>query len=519
MATTKVSTKLLETVGVAEGGTGATSASAARTSLGLVIGTNVLAPNGSGSSLTGIATGATDAEAANIMLNTFRISVNGGLSVLNMVDGVADAFEDATGIDAGASTTEVRYSGNFYRGEPTGYGSDVVPVMSSNTAPSGVVSSDASSAVDAWKAFDGTTASFNTGENVFPFWMKYDFGSGNGKIIKRYTLTSGASEYNRTPGTFTFEGSNNDSSWTTLDTQTGITYSASQTRTFSFSNTTVYRYYKINVTGNEVTLWPVIPEMEMIEGAAPYTNMILVPNATTALAVPTDAFIVLWQEDVDSVTLNTDLKAYASRDGSTYTQMTLTKEATIAPVITTTSSAIGEFDGATADMTFSGDDIDPTAHPRAIKSNDTFTGDVEVSFTLDADTSSADAYVVGFYDITEDSTFSSTNASGGMNSMTNSWRVELRGNASAHSAYYYGSSDEGDLTNFVSSGEKVTIKRVGTTFTVLVDGALNRTFSDTGSQTLRLVIATGDSASDYINVSWTYPLPSTNILTGSVSIS
>jgi hypothetical protein len=41
MATTKVSTKLLETVGVAEGGTGATSTSAARTALGLVIGTNV----------------------------------------------------------------------------------------------------------------------------------------------------------------------------------------------------------------------------------------------------------------------------------------------------------------------------------------------------------------------------------------------------------------------------------------------------------------------------------------------
>jgi len=57
MATTKVSTKLLETVGVAEGGTGATSASAARTSLGLVIGTNVLAPGGDGSSLTGISSG------------------------------------------------------------------------------------------------------------------------------------------------------------------------------------------------------------------------------------------------------------------------------------------------------------------------------------------------------------------------------------------------------------------------------------------------------------------------------
>ena len=41
---------------VASGGTGATSASAARTSLGLVIGTDVLAPNGSAASLTSFPT-------------------------------------------------------------------------------------------------------------------------------------------------------------------------------------------------------------------------------------------------------------------------------------------------------------------------------------------------------------------------------------------------------------------------------------------------------------------------------
>jgi len=43
----------------------------------------------------------------------------------------------------------------------------------------------------------------------------------------------------------------------------------------------------------------------------------LVSNATTALATPTDAFIVLWQEDVDAITLNTDLTAEVSRDGGT----------------------------------------------------------------------------------------------------------------------------------------------------------------------------------------------------------
>ena len=52
--------------------------------------------------------------------------------------------------------------------------------------------------------------------------------------------------------------------------------------------------------------------------------MTLVSNAETAEAQPDDAHIILFEEDVDAVTLNTDLKAYASRDGgTTWTQATL----------------------------------------------------------------------------------------------------------------------------------------------------------------------------------------------------
>jgi len=59
--------------------------------------------------------------------------------------------------------------------------------------------------------------------------------------------------------------------------------------------------------------------------------MTLFSNATTALAAPDDANIVIWQEDGSSaITLNTDLKAYASRNGgTTYTQMTLSEVANL----------------------------------------------------------------------------------------------------------------------------------------------------------------------------------------------
>jgi hypothetical protein len=56
-------------------------------------------------------------------------------------------------------------------------------------------------------------------------------------------------------------------------------------------------------------------------------NMTLISVTTTAVATPTKSRIVLFEEDVDSITINTDLKAYMSRDGgTTYTQHTLVNE-------------------------------------------------------------------------------------------------------------------------------------------------------------------------------------------------
>ena len=56
-------------------------------------------------------------------------------------------------------------------------------------------------------------------------------------------------------------------------------------------------------------------------------NMILISVAITAIAQPTKCRIVLFEEDIDSIILNTDLKAYMSRDnGASWTQLTLINE-------------------------------------------------------------------------------------------------------------------------------------------------------------------------------------------------
>jgi hypothetical protein len=43
----------------------------------------------------------------NVILNAFRIAVQGSLSIFNMVDGFVDEYEDETGIDTAASSNEV----------------------------------------------------------------------------------------------------------------------------------------------------------------------------------------------------------------------------------------------------------------------------------------------------------------------------------------------------------------------------------------------------------------------------
>jgi len=52
-------------------------------------------------------------------------------------------------------------------------------------------------------------------------------------------------------------------------------------------------------------------------------NMTLISNSTTAENTPVSTRIVIFEQDVDAITLNTDLKAYVSCNGTDYEQITL----------------------------------------------------------------------------------------------------------------------------------------------------------------------------------------------------
>jgi glucose/arabinose dehydrogenase/PKD repeat protein/type 1 glutamine amidotransferase len=70
--------------------------------------------------------------------------------------------------------------------------------------------------------------------------------------VSSYALTSANDFPGRDPKDWTLQGSNdNGATWTTLDTQTNQTWDERfQSRKFSFTNTTVYSSYRLNITAN-----------------------------------------------------------------------------------------------------------------------------------------------------------------------------------------------------------------------------------------------------------------------------
>lgn len=130
---------------------------------------------------------------------------------------------------------------------------NIIPLMTSNTAPSGVASASGiySATFDAYRAFDQTShplgwyerSGFTTG------WLQYQFSGG--QIIIKYALMPAWGYANAAPKNWTILGSNDGVSWTTLDTRIGEVFATDSTvKKYSFSNSTSYTYYRINVTLN-----------------------------------------------------------------------------------------------------------------------------------------------------------------------------------------------------------------------------------------------------------------------------
>ncbi|MDB5052154.1 MAG: coagulation factor 5/8 type domain protein, partial [Bacilli bacterium] len=124
------------------------------------------------------------------------------------------------------------------------------PTPTSITTGGTVTASSTSSPVgeEKEKAFDGTTSTkwltyASTG------WIQYQLTAAN--TVAKYSVASANDVPARDPKDWTLKGSNDGTNWTTLDTRTGQTFANRyQTNTYTFSNSTAYQYYRLDVSAN-----------------------------------------------------------------------------------------------------------------------------------------------------------------------------------------------------------------------------------------------------------------------------
>jgi hypothetical protein len=143
----------------------------------------------------------------------------------------------------------------------TAQASDFAPHdLTSNSSHSPIVTSATSffSTLDAYHAFDGNLDGSHRwlGQGSGVDSLTINFGSGNTFTLLGYwiALNTSISEPNRAPKNWTIEGSNNGSSWTTIDTvtnETAWTSAESDVRSYTCDDiTTAYQYFRLNITAN-----------------------------------------------------------------------------------------------------------------------------------------------------------------------------------------------------------------------------------------------------------------------------
>ncbi len=121
-------------------------------------------------------------------------------------------------------------------------------------------------------AFDGSTNTFwETGSSPFPHWLQIDFERRK-KMIKRYALQTGShgkdgrDSTGRMPKDWRFEGSNDGSNWTVLDTQADQTdWKVNERRTYSCANPGSFQYYRLYITAGVHPNILRLYELEMME--------------------------------------------------------------------------------------------------------------------------------------------------------------------------------------------------------------------------------------------------------------
>jgi hypothetical protein len=120
------------------------------------------------------------------------------------------------------------------------------------------------------KAFDGTTSTKWYNGSSSTGWIQYQLTEPH--IVATYSVASANDSEGRDPTAWTLKGSNDETTWTTLDTRVGENFAGRfQTNTYTFTNSRSYLYYRLDVTANSGDPAIQLSEITLYGTSAPAT--------------------------------------------------------------------------------------------------------------------------------------------------------------------------------------------------------------------------------------------------------
>lgn len=135
------------------------------------------------------------------------------------------------------------------------------PIMTSNTTPSGIVTSNSNIANQMWRVFDRGITSNSTTSNVNDYWISYEFEEEK-EIIKYSVESSSTTQYR--PKNWNILGSKDGINWKIIDTRADIVYT-NNIAEFTISNSEKFKHYRLHITLNNGSNSSDIREWRMFE--------------------------------------------------------------------------------------------------------------------------------------------------------------------------------------------------------------------------------------------------------------
>ena len=263
-------------------------------------------------------------------------------AALQLADGLSDSFNTTTYVNASASSNVSYASGSpahysFGVANPTTLGA----AMTSDSAPSGTASGTMTgglnSSSDWYNLFDkNSSTAATTGDATFGQAISMtairNFGSQVTATQWAATNKQGDISSNNQggrPTSITLSGSNDGSTWTVVDTRSGLTWvpapGASGIRqVFTLPAATTYQYWKWQMNGMTAGSASGMAELELLPASSTTGAGALVSATLAAVSAPSTGSFWAILSGAAAINLNTDIVAKISRNGGAqYATVTL----------------------------------------------------------------------------------------------------------------------------------------------------------------------------------------------------